>query len=725
MNDYQKYYNKYNVTQSLIENTDKEFNKLFDKYGSVKEEHRIVSGASQLLSSAKSFKISKKRDRILSMINIALSDIFQYDYCLKIVSSDEEKNVVSNLRYNIVLYKGDIEISRNESILDSNGGGVQSIISFMFKLLIGIIHSEQKFFVFDESIIGLSEEYHERFSYFIKRLCEEEDVTIVMTSHVAPLLSHAHIYYDVDGKKNERGIDTLFVKKISGEFYNLENIWHLSISNFQSIEDLQFVFKGFVAIRGKNDIGKSSIVRSIMSLIYNEYKEHYTRIKKQRGSKVNIQLSKYDFPETMDKELKKGKDLLNPIKKHLSIALIKDSSNIYYTINGQEYRGKNLASTNIEKEISKIGFKKFVNDDKTLKHMKKKERLKIQNITVTSQNDPYYILSENSNDTNRIFTYLFNAEDISRAYNKSREEMQILSREESDINRQYQLLLRKQSLLKKQLNSLEKVLQSLLSKSLLKMRKEREIYSKLIGKIDSIIQENQSILKIVLLKMVYDLEKLKLIEHKKLFKENEKKERYLNMYRSSLMKLKISYISQMALKYKDENDFFMKEIQTLSNKEEKIIEIKLKITSLLKNIKILDRIYKIKEYKKSDKILINELLSVKDILLKLEKMKINISNISNDFVQKKLIDSLLSKKEENKKYSLKILKAEETLLEYQKLSKNINNYKMIKNIKELFKQNLLYQEKILECDKEEAQYFELEGYERCQCCHGFGIHKKK
>ncbi len=108
----------------------------------------------KLLIKLKNSKMFEKKDFILNTINTALNDVFP-DQMVKIdlvASNTNQEASKLNIKYDIVLFQNGREISRNEKMVDQNGGGIISFISILFKILVGFIYSRNKFYVFDESL---------------------------------------------------------------------------------------------------------------------------------------------------------------------------------------------------------------------------------------------------------------------------------------------------------------------------------------------------------------------------------------------------------------------------------------------------------------------------------------------------------------------------------------------------------------------------------------------
>jgi len=373
---------------------------------SLKEEIHLKNVEINILEKLKNYKLESKKDFILNIINTALADIFQDSIRIDI---EQEVTKSGKVKYNIVFYQNEIQIAKNEELLESNGGGVLSIISVLFKILIGYIYSKNKFYIFDESFSQVSPNYRERLSLFLRKLAEQYGFTIVIVSQTGDLNIHAHRLYEIDykyvnqskrrKKKNEdpnqgNDLKQMFISsvkenpsdKITERFYS-------EIENFQSIKKEKFIYEGFTVIVGPNNSGKSASLRAIKALIFNDFKERYLRI-----------------GETQARVVFGREDLINP-SNNKEIILKYKSKKVIYEIDGEEYLGKNLASEVIKKEVEKIGFR-YIDIKSLYKNIKGDLRQQAEQISYSSQHDNLFLVGNKSGDIEKIFNFLFNTEQL-------------------------------------------------------------------------------------------------------------------------------------------------------------------------------------------------------------------------------------------------------------------------------------------------------------------------
>ena len=420
--------------KNKIAETEQQIRAIQEREQFLTNEIKVTDEAKRLLEMLKTAKVKAKKEFILNVINTALNDIFQQDIKIEIRSSDEDQDIQSKqkklqIKYDIVLLENGIEIGRNEKLLTSNGGGVLSVISLLLKILTGYIYSKNKFYIFDESLAQVSEIYQERLSLFLQQFCIHYGFTIVLINHNPKLATHAHMAYTLAASKLKSGLKKLKIEKLEdlrNEAKLIENPYKFDIKNFQSIEDLSFEFQGFVSITGANNIGKSAIVRAVNSLIFNNFQENYLR-KGTSGSVIRM--------EHNDRW----------VEMHY-----KNKKIFYKFWDGDEASGKKLAQDLIQRKIEQIGFR-FLNIGKMYKNWKADLKEQVDRLYVTTQHDKMYLIGSKSNDSDKLFNFLFNAEAIAQALINANYDLRILIQEQKDLFEQKQHLENELDKLKKRL----------------------------------------------------------------------------------------------------------------------------------------------------------------------------------------------------------------------------------------------------------------------------------
>ncbi len=371
-----------------------------------------------LLELLKNFKLEKRKEFILKVINQALVDIFESDYRLDILPRDTKgKSAASTQKYDIIFFQNGIEIAKNDELLSSNGGGVLSIASLFFKILIGYLYSKNKFYIFDEALSQVSPQFRERLSLFLKEFCRRYDFTLVVVSQTEELEEHADLVYEVYSEVNEKGVPVLKQAPIAMESPT-ENYFYTEIKNFQSIVDSTFIFKGFTIIRGPNNSGKSATLRAIEAIIFNNFKVDTYPRKNPSGKKLTTEIT-FGFQgkkDTLPKE----------------IGLKYKSGKVMFVIEGEEYFGKSLAADKLREAVEEIGFR-YIDVKKMYKNFKGPLKEQTERIAYTNQYDGLFLIGSKTSDSEKIFSFLFNTENIALAIAQSKEALQDLNQESKEL----------------------------------------------------------------------------------------------------------------------------------------------------------------------------------------------------------------------------------------------------------------------------------------------------
>jgi len=431
--------NQFHISTKIKENLENENQVFLNNCAGIEEELKLLNETKMLLETLKIHKLKEKKDFILNIVNTALTDIFQDN--IKIAIEPQESkgkiNTSSTQKFDIIFYQNDIELARNDELLISNGGGIMQVVSMLFKLLIGFIYSKNTFYMFDESFSQLSQDNRIRLSKFLQMFCEQYNFTIVVVSQVLDLDEYADIIYSVNAKYDAKGIrelvleDSKFKEGIFDRNVRVgeEGIWHVSIKNFQSIKNINLRFKGYTVIRGPNNSGKSAILRAVSSILYNSFNvKKYPRkaggldskgkpSKKVLDTEIFLRKTYSVDPEEYNGALGIGKE----------IGLRYKSNKISFILDNEEYYGKNLAAEKLMEKIEELGFK-YINMKEFYKNFKGNLKDQTERIASTTQYDGLFLVGSKGNETEKIFNFLFNTENITKAILKVKEDMSILSK---------------------------------------------------------------------------------------------------------------------------------------------------------------------------------------------------------------------------------------------------------------------------------------------------------
>lgn len=156
-----------------------------------------------LVALQKLTELKKKEttEKIEKIISFGLQTIFEdSSYQFKILDSIKKKQVVYDFRVFSDAFKTEYGVS----ILDSRGGGIVNIVSFLLRvvLLCMVDKSAERFIALDEPFNNLSENFHENLVSAVKQISEKLNVQILIVTHQKSLEAFGDKVYElkqVDG----------------------------------------------------------------------------------------------------------------------------------------------------------------------------------------------------------------------------------------------------------------------------------------------------------------------------------------------------------------------------------------------------------------------------------------------------------------------------------------------------------------------------------------------
>lgn len=141
-------------------------------------------------------KKKETTEKIENIISFGLQTIFEdASYKFKIVDSIKRKQVVYDFR----VYSDSFNSDEGVSILDSRGGGVVSIVSFLLRLVLMcmIDKKAERFMALDEPFNALSSNYHENLVAAVKQITEKLGIQLLVVSHQKSLDSFGDVVYEL------------------------------------------------------------------------------------------------------------------------------------------------------------------------------------------------------------------------------------------------------------------------------------------------------------------------------------------------------------------------------------------------------------------------------------------------------------------------------------------------------------------------------------------------
>lgn len=179
----------------------------------------------------------------------------------------------------------------------------------------------------------------------------------------------------------------------------------LSICNFQSIKEAEINLRGFVAIQGDSDLGKSAIVRALRSLLFNEWDPGYLR-----DGEKECQLS-LEIPSPY------------PLSR---VSLFKSEKRNEYILefrDGRETKSYPKIGRDTPQELKDIGFTPIIS-----------ERKDSFNLNIQPQLKPLFLVTNTGTELTSFFNTLFGIEKYERANRSINSAAMGLQRELNFVN---------------------------------------------------------------------------------------------------------------------------------------------------------------------------------------------------------------------------------------------------------------------------------------------------
>jgi hypothetical protein len=87
-------------------------------------------------------------------------------------------------------------------LVDSSGGGIVTVLSFIFDLFLLVRESGRRVLVYDEAWYAVSSEYYDEFIKFVRKACKDLNVDLLCVSHDSRLTPDMvdHVYKISEGQ---------------------------------------------------------------------------------------------------------------------------------------------------------------------------------------------------------------------------------------------------------------------------------------------------------------------------------------------------------------------------------------------------------------------------------------------------------------------------------------------------------------------------------------------
>jgi len=191
INKVDDYLKSASLAEFTLNQSTNQLNAQIKKLEDLRKEHVLCVQGSQALKDVRPLLSVSAIQKAQELANQALQVIFETDATLKYVEEDQ--------RFVIVTQDGETDL------LNGNGGGYLAVISFIFQIFILIKSGKRRFLAMDEQFTMLSDAALERFIYFLRKICKDLDITMMLITHDARIqLSDVdHCFYIEDGRSKQ------------------------------------------------------------------------------------------------------------------------------------------------------------------------------------------------------------------------------------------------------------------------------------------------------------------------------------------------------------------------------------------------------------------------------------------------------------------------------------------------------------------------------------------
>lgn len=179
--NYQNYVAEYHTHETMLVSAKDKLKELQHKYDIIERSRVAIEQVKPLLSAASITQLEK-------LANTALLTIFGIDATVQY--DVEFKRFVVNYP------------DKTVDLVDSSGGGIVTVLSFIFDLFLLIKQGGRRLLVYDEAFQAVSSEYYDDFIKFMVKACKDLNIDLLCVTHDARLTPDMvdHAYRIENGK---------------------------------------------------------------------------------------------------------------------------------------------------------------------------------------------------------------------------------------------------------------------------------------------------------------------------------------------------------------------------------------------------------------------------------------------------------------------------------------------------------------------------------------------
>lgn len=174
-----------------------EFERLRAEQTTAAAEEHTAEQVAALLQTYSEQEQAELHARIEGLVTQGLQAVFGEELGFRMQPGNERGQ--ATLRFSVTGHGVETDV------LEARGGGLAAVIGFLLRVIVTALHPAQprRFFVLDETFGMVSAGFQEELGRFIRRLCDEADLQVLLVTHAPRVGLHADRVYGIshDGTK--------------------------------------------------------------------------------------------------------------------------------------------------------------------------------------------------------------------------------------------------------------------------------------------------------------------------------------------------------------------------------------------------------------------------------------------------------------------------------------------------------------------------------------------
>lgn len=183
---------RYNSKWATYQNNAIRIESLAENLRDIQSEQALIEQSKDVMDGVKKYITKTSLEYCEKLATSAIQSIFGFDAEVKYVSDDGK-------------FYLEFKDGMRSDIAGDEGGGVKTVISFVFSLYLVIKSKSRRIMFFDEQFSQISSEYLPSFVAFVKQICRELQFDICLITHDDRFLSeYADLIYSISSGVSHR-----------------------------------------------------------------------------------------------------------------------------------------------------------------------------------------------------------------------------------------------------------------------------------------------------------------------------------------------------------------------------------------------------------------------------------------------------------------------------------------------------------------------------------------